>query len=228
MSAKVINGIVISNMNYSDNSSIVKIISENRIITFLAQGTNKPLSKNRTSLFLFTYGEYEIFLARLNNKISKLKKGNIFKQINFDLFSNIFKEIEEILYYLKFATNSTKKFFNHFKTFIENVTKYNYFLAKTFLLFQMLELFGYKQTTDKCLECYSNKNLKYFAIHKGGFVCWIHSKKNEIKPINELKTFYYLGFDITIYLQFADPSANLNIYKEIKQFLNENLISKKI
>ncbi|VEU59584.1 DNA repair protein RecO [Mesomycoplasma neurolyticum] len=223
MSAKILEAIVIYNQDYKENDSIVKVISRNKVITFLAQGTQKPLSKNRTSLMLLTYGEYEIFLARLNNKMSKLKKGTIIQQINFELLSQIFLELKDILFYLSFISTSNSKFFNHLISFIQNVNKYNYFVAKTFILFHLLELFGYKQVTDKCLECFSNKNLKTFSVAKGGFLCYLHSKKENIKTLEELKTFYYLNFDINLYLKFATPSANFKIYKEIQEFLNENV-----
>lgn len=84
MPEKIIKGIVISTQNYGDFDQIVKIATSTGIISFIALGTLRPTSKNRTSLNLGTLAEFEIFLARQDGKVSKLKKAHLVKELNLD------------------------------------------------------------------------------------------------------------------------------------------------
>ncbi|UWD34461.1 DNA repair protein RecO [Mesomycoplasma molare] len=224
MSTTLIKGIVIDYKEYENNDAIVKILTTKKVISFLAKGVRKPLSKNRNSLLLLTIGEYELFLSRLNNSMSKLKKGNIIENFNFLDKKNIYEEFLEIMRYIKILEYSNKEFFDLLEYSLKIAKNNNIFFIKTYILFKILTFLGYKQTADKCIECYSNKNLNDFKIFSGGMTCKIHTQNASYKSIEDLKTFYYLSHSLEIYLKFANVKSNYTIYKEIKEFINENII----
>jgi len=74
-------GIVIKQINYDDFDQIVTILTDTELITFIALGVRKMTSKNRVALQLGNVIEVELFRARLKNKVSKLKRANLVKQL---------------------------------------------------------------------------------------------------------------------------------------------------
>ncbi|MGZ9413396.1 DNA repair protein RecO [Mycoplasma sp. Z386] len=224
MSSTTTKGIVINYQEYDDYDAIVKIITNKRIISFLARGVRKVHSKNRSSLLLLNEAEFEIFLARLNNRMSKLKKATLISF--FDLQNNSFSytELQEILFYLDKLEYSNSYLYELIKQSIKIANKENVFFIKTYLLCHLLEYFGYKQSFDKCVTCKSNKELRDFQFFEGGFSCKYHFKTSFQRTIEELKTFYYLSHSLEVYIKFANYKANFSIYKEIKQFIKENII----
>ncbi|WGI36537.1 DNA repair protein RecO [Mesomycoplasma lagogenitalium] len=223
MSSKIIKGIVIANNDFNDHDAIVKIITNKKIISFVALGVRKPNSKNRPSLLVWTLGEYEIFLSRLNNKLSKLKKGTIIKTIDHLQMTSFLSEMQEILYYLNKLEISNHQLFTNLNDFISLANGENIYYCKTFLLFKITENFGFKQNLRSCVECNSNQNLRDFQLYSGGFLCKFHSKDNIFRSIEELKTFYYLNYSMSDYIKLANSYANLIIYREIINFLKENI-----
>ncbi|SYV91732.1 DNA repair protein RecO, partial [Mesomycoplasma hyorhinis] len=83
MSAEIIKGLILQVYEFQEKDLIVKTITNKRIFSFVALGTRKPESKNKFALLESSISELEIFLSRLNNKLSKLKKATT--EISLDL-----------------------------------------------------------------------------------------------------------------------------------------------
>ncbi|MBN3534433.1 DNA repair protein RecO [Mycoplasma procyoni] len=222
----IIRGIVIKAYDYGEFDQIVTIVTENfkrHFITFLAQGVRKPISKNRAAILPFTYGEYEIFVSRYSDKVSKLKKGHIISQVDYTKTMQMINQVSEVSFWISKAEKITQKTFESFKYMIEKATFENIRKAKTFVLYQLLESLGYKQNFKNCVVCGTTKDLRDFQIFNGGFTCKLHTQNFPGRNINELKGFFYLGFDVENYITFATDDANYTLFEEIKHFLKENV-----
>lgn len=81
MSESIIKGYVVNRIDYQQNDEIITILDENgNRIPVISLGSRKITSKNGRNLFLGNYCEFEIFMARVDNKVSRLKKCNAIVQ----------------------------------------------------------------------------------------------------------------------------------------------------
>lgn len=216
MSAKIINGYVLSRVN-KETDAIIKLICPFGFLSFFAMGVNKPNSKNNVALQLGNFIECEVFLARAQDKLSKLKKATIIDQ--FDLINkpysvNLLKAIK----FSRYVELNSLDFFAIFDQFIKNIHKNSYF-ALTWFLYRLLKILGYAQVNDKCIECSSNQNIIEIDISKGGFICNKHNKN--ITNINTLKNFLLLSNDINEYIKLANDFGD----KELKDMFEKFIMS---
>lgn len=83
MSESIIKGYVVNRIDYQQNDEIITILDENgNRIPVISLGSRKITSKNGRNLFLGNYCEFEIFMARIANKVSRLKKCNAIVQVD--------------------------------------------------------------------------------------------------------------------------------------------------
>jgi DNA repair protein RecO (recombination protein O) len=81
MSSNMINGYLINKIPYKDFDEIITFIDKKGIrYTCISFGSKKIKSKNGRNLFIGSYIEFELFLARTENKISKLKKATVINE----------------------------------------------------------------------------------------------------------------------------------------------------
>lgn len=221
MAEKILQVVVldIQNANTSDNDAIVQVYSKNGIFSLLAKGVNKSESKNRVNLQIGSLVEIEYFQARLNNKMSLLKKATLISDID---YSNRFN-----LIFIQKAVNLLKHFPKPYYTLFEAyVNCLNYLglgknsMLYTYLLAHTLNYFGIGVNVSKCCECNSPSNLCDFKFYKGGFLCGNHM--SEQRWTKELKSIYYMYHDLKIFLQICISKVNQTIFYELNQYLEEN------
>lgn len=83
MAAQIVKGYIVKRMDYQLNDEIITILAENgQLISCISLGSRKIISKNGRNLFLGNFCEFEIFIARTENKLSRLKKCNAINQVN--------------------------------------------------------------------------------------------------------------------------------------------------
>ncbi|UUD34788.1 DNA repair protein RecO [Mycoplasmopsis caviae] len=221
MAEKIMQVVVldIKNSPSSDNDAIVEVYSKKGIFFLLAKGINKSESKNRTNLQLGSLVEIEFFQARIQNKMSLLKKATLISDID---YANRFN-----LIYIQKAITLLKQFPKAYYPLFESyVNTLNYLgigknsLLFTFLLSHTLNYFGLGVNVSKCCECNSPSNLCDFKFYKGGFLCGTHMVNQ--RWTKELKSIYYMYHDIKIFLQICISKVNQTILCELKEYLEEN------
>jgi len=80
MAEQNIQGYLIKKIDYQVFDEIITFIgTDGNKYTCLSLGSKRITSKNARNLFLGNYCEFEVFLARHKDKISKLKKVHILK-----------------------------------------------------------------------------------------------------------------------------------------------------
>ena len=219
MAAIILEGFVIRKQNYKDKDLIVTILTPDGKFSFLALGVRKIESKNRVALQLGNLIEIEVFKARLNNKLSKLKKAHNIKEFPFQVsdiasvMMVILKIINKINQPNYFFYKALDQAFDYFGT------EYNHQI-KTYFKYLNLKHHGLNPIMNKCCECGSFKNILDFNWDKGGFLCSKHALKKT--PLIKLKSYEALSLGIAKYIK-TTSKINFNIDKEIelyaKQFL---------
>ena len=210
-------GIVIKQVDYDDYDQIVTILTQSTIISFIALGVRKMNSKNRIALQLGNIIEVEIFRARLKNKLSKLKRAHLIKQLPIKSSDTALVWLT-ILKYISQIESSSPKFF---QAILESYkywgTKLNHYI-KTYILFHLLEIKGAQPVNNKCMRCGRYDRINGFEFYQGGFTCVYHSKK--IRSIEYLKGIQNLFISFDSYIK---TSAYINkiIFNEILAYLHE-------
>lgn len=215
-----VESIIIKEDDYQEFDKILKVMTSNKIFTVIALGVRKSFSKNRNGIILGSYSELEIFEARLNNKISKLKKAHLIK--NFDILNeenNLI--VKELFTYLNKIEKNTQMVFNAYLECLNEYGKgYNYFI-KTYIVSKILRPLGLKVNFEACYECKSNKNLANFSFFEGGFSCKNHAKK--ILETNLLRSYYFLNISFKKYLDNTSSEKNALIFQNLKNYIDENV-----
>lgn len=210
-------GIVIKKIDYDDYDQIVTILTEKEIITFIALGVRKMTSTNRIPLQLGNIIEVEIFRARLKDKISKLKRANLIKQLPIKSSDTALVWMI-ILKYLSHIKEAASKLF---RSILETYSFWGKDLnhhIKTYIIFHFLETNGIKPMDKNCIDCGRYDRINGFEFYKGGFTCYYHSKK--VRSLEYLKGIQNLfaGFN-----KYKETSAFINksIFQELVAYLNE-------
>ncbi|QJR44322.1 DNA repair protein RecO [Mycoplasma miroungirhinis] len=214
---KIYKGIVINKQPYADADEIVTILTPSKKITFVAKGTQKPLSKNRVSLQLLNVIEVEIFEARLVSKISKLKTSTTVISFNLNTDKIVTIKLLKLLNALKenfyLVTDICFDLF-------ENFGYGNDFKILLYILNQALYCFGLYPNYKGCVICNRKDQITNFEFYQGGYLCFKHSNVN--KDSEYLKSIYFLNKDFDEYQKNFNKFYIREVFNELWQFLEEN------
>ena len=220
MASTILQGLVINKKDFQEKDLIVEILTEQEYLTFIALGTRKLSSKNRFSLEIGNIIEVEIFKARLNNKMSKLKKATLVLQVPLEK-----ENIAKIVFDLVKKINQSNKSFSPllFKSINESFKYLDtqvYLQVKTYVLFNFLACLGIYPSQNGCLVCKSAKRINGFSFEQGGFSCFYHTKNK--RSLEELKAIYSL---FQSFEKYKDTSSLINkkLYLEIEKVINKQL-----
>ncbi|ARU91455.1 DNA repair protein recO [Spiroplasma clarkii] len=164
MSAVKIEGIVLDSIDYDDFAKIVKVFSKQfGILSFFAPGVNKEGSKNKYSVQNLTCSEFEIFKARKDEKVSKLKTGRLivdFYAIATNYNNYVFVSIlVNLLTQLLPPGFKAVNIYYAFKTVLENMkAKRNGFLNYAIFLLYFIQNSEYRLRTNRCSRCKKTTN----------------------------------------------------------------------
>lgn len=186
-------GYVIRRLEYCDFDEIITILTdESELITLLSKGSRKPLSKNGRNLFIGNYCNFEVFLARSKEKISRLKKAISIEEIDWRMewFTPFNLLNEFVSNYQLFNRDLINVYINLRQLIID--CKYDELSLILIVLEQIIVLNGISIEVNKCIEC-GNKKIRNLSLKKHGFVCFDHFDPNEIEfTIDECKLIHHL------------------------------------
>ncbi|WP_235746469.1 recombination protein O N-terminal domain-containing protein [Mycoplasmopsis alligatoris] len=194
-----------------EKTSILSVLTNQGILKLYAFGLNSPLSKNRSNLIPASIVEIEYFQARLNNKMSKLKKSNTLKSFDSTiLFNSMFAQ--KLVYILSLFTgkNNILDIYEKLIDFV-GFGKNSYIL--TIICSYLLKLHGSEPNFYKCCVCLSTKKIVDFEFFLGGFLCNLHSDKSLNNET--LEAYYLLRNDHKKYLSNVSLEINKEIYLKL-------------
>jgi len=88
---------------------------------------------------------------------------------------------------------------------------------------QFLKILGFRPILDRCIECGSRINNKFFSFDRKGVVCETHCEKNDVSIIDEQRKCLNFLFDYT-FQNFSQIIIIKEILKEkeyLQRFLNK-------
>lgn len=217
MKIEKVEGIVISETNYSESSKILNLLTrEFGLIGVISKGCRKTKSKLRSVSTKFIYGYFHIYY----------KEDGLSTLIDVDLidsFKNIRSDIKKITY-LSYITELTYQVAkqtddNLFSLFIESVKKIEEKIDEeiitNILEIKLLDVLGIMPVIDGCSLCGSSEDIVTINVDDGGYVCKdciTNEKIYSDKMIKLIRMFTLV--DIS-------KITKLSIHDEVKRELNE-------
>ena len=217
-----VEGIVVSETNYSETSKILNIITKQHgLIGVISKGCRNLKSPLRSVSSRLTYGKFIIYYKK--DKLSTLTEVNVINS-----FKNLKKDITKISYasYLLELSQQVYKQ-NHsndiLKLLIEGLTKidegFDPLVIMNIIELKYLEYLGVMPIIDECAICGSKQNIKTLSSYKGGYICnkcYSNEKLVSEKTIKLIRMFYYVDISKISKLEISDKAKN-----EINIFLND-------
>ena len=215
-------GIVISESDYSETSKILKVLTKKYgIISVLSKGCKKLKSELRSVSSKLTYGNFNIIYKE--NKLSTLISVDVKNR-----FKNILSDIEKISYsafILELAQQVAKQNYNSlvYDLLISSLIKidegFDALVITNILEIKYLDLLGTMPVLDSCVVCGSKTGIATVSSYKGGYLCNKCKGNEKIvdeKTIKLLRMFYYVDIDKISKLEINDKNKF-----EINRFIDE-------
>lgn len=218
---KKIEGIVVSELTYKDNSKIINIFTKDGIIGIIAKGAKKIKSPFFGTTSKFTYGIFNIFYKE--NGLSSLVEvdllnnyQNIKKNINLIGYATYITELSMQVY----KHEQNKNIFNLYISCLNKINEgYNPLVITNILKLKLLDYLGIKPVIDKCIMCGNKNDIITISSYLGGYVCKNCYKDEKIvspKTISLIRILYYVDINKITKLDISDK-----IIKEIDDFTND-------
>lgn len=218
---KEIEGIVISELDYKESSKIIKIITEEGIISIIAKGARKLKSDIRNTTTKLTYGIFHMYYKEdgLSTLISVDIKDN-FKNIKKDI-----KTVSYTSYLIELSTQVMKQNNNPsvYKLLVDSLKKINemfdYEIITNILELKYLDYLGVMPIIDECSICGSKNSIATISGRDGGYICnncLTNQPLVDEKTIKLIRMFYYVDISKISNLDISNKSI-----LEISNFLDD-------
>lgn len=222
MKLQKVEGIIVSETNYSESSKILNILTkEYGLISAISKGCRKIKSKLRAVSTKLTYGYFHIYYKE--NGLSNITCVDII-----DNFKNIVSNLVNITYaaYITELTTQVIKQNNDnniYELFISSLKKINENfkpdIITSILEIKYLEYLGVKPSIDACSICGSTNNIFTIDPKYGGYICkdcYTDQIKVSSKTVKIIRMFYYVDIDKITKLDISNDTM-----KEINNFIDE-------
>ena len=222
MLTRKIEGIVISETNYSESSKILNVLTKDLgIISVISKGCRKLKSKLRSVSTKLTYGDF-IVNYKENGISTLIEVDNLYD------FKNIMSDINRISYasyILELASGVAKQNSSEevFTILISSLKKINEGLDPLIISMvvelQYLKFLGIDISLDCCSNCGSTTNILTLSSDRGGYICkecYLNELIVSEKSIKVIRLLYYADIDKITKLNLASQTI-----KEINKFLEE-------
>ena len=207
----VIEGIVVSEVSYSETSKIINILTPTGIIGCMAKGAKGLKSNLRVGTTKITYGKF--YISKKEEKLSILTGVDIIND-----FKNIKKDIVKISYatYIVDLASQVMKHnvdSNVFNILLSALIKINEnfspVIITNILELKYLEYLGVMPIIDECAICGSKTSIATLSSSRGGLIV-------SDKTIKLIRMFYYVDISKISSLDISNKSI-----LEISNFLDD-------
>ena len=222
MKIESVEGIVLSEVNYSESSKILNVFTPDYgLIGIMSKGCRNMKSKLRGVSRKLLYGTFHIYY----------KEKGLSTLIGVDIinsFSNTLKDLEKVSYasYLLDLTsqvvkqNDSNEIYELLvNTLIKIEDNLNPVALTNILELKYLNYLGVTPSLDACTYCGSDKQIVTISSDAGGFICR-DCYKNELlvsdKTIKMIRMYYYVDIKNIQKLDVSNEITN-----EITRFLDD-------
>ena len=222
MKIESVEGIVISETNYSESSKILNVLTkEHGLIGIMSKGCRSMKSKLRGVSRKLIYGTFHIYYKP--NGISTLIGVDILSS-----FSETLTDLERISYasYILDLThqvlkqNEEEEIFDLLKdTLLKIEEGLNPIALTNILEVKLLDYLGVSPSIDACAHCGSDKQIVTLSSDAGGYVCkncYNNEPLVSDKTIKMIRMYYYVDIKNITKLEVSD-----SVSFEINRFLED-------
>jgi len=219
---KKIEGIVLTETPYGDNSKIINVLTADLgLIGLMCKGAKSLRNPLRTKTVRFTYAAFHIDYKE--GKLSKLLDVDII-----DNFKNIRSDIELISYatyiteltYQVYKQNNDNEIYELYKkSLIKINNNLNPLIITNILELKYLDYLGVGLNLNGCIKCGNKSNIVTIDPDVGGYICnkcYIKEKILSKKTIIMIRRYYLINIDT-----ISKININEEIVREIDEFLNK-------
>lgn len=217
-----IEGIIISEKDYSETSKILNIITKNHgIIGVIAKGCKSLKSELRSVTGKLTYGYFNLYYK--SGKLSPLISVDVI-----DSFRAIKSDIRKISY-ASFILDLTEQVMKQthrediYDLLIASLIKvnegYDPMVIANILELKYLDYLGVMPIIDACAVCGATNSIATLSSNKGGYICNKCHKNEKIvssKTIKMIRMFCYVEIAKISKLDISEQ-----VKREINSFLDE-------
>lgn len=222
MKIESIEGVVLTETNYSESSKILNVLTkEHGLIGIMSKGCRNMKSKLRGVSRKLIYGTFHIYY----------KEKGLSTLIGVDVknsFSKILTDLEKISYasFILDLTNQVVKqnenneIFELLKdTLIKIEEGLNPIALTNILELKMLDYLGVSPNIDCCSECGSDKQIVTLSSDRGGYICkecYNNEPLVSEKTIKMIRMYYYVNIKNITKLDVSNE-----VTFEINRFLDD-------
>lgn len=217
-----VEGISLSETNYSESSKILNVLTrEHGIIGIMSKGSRKMKSKLRGVSRKLMYGKYHIYYRE--NGLSTLIGVDVIN--SFDKTVMDLKKVSYASYIIDLISqvakqNDDEEIFDLLKnTLLKIDENYDPEILTCILELQALKYLGVAPSLDGCSICGNSKNIVTLDSTAGGYICSECYNQGAIvdsKTIKLVRMFYYVDIE-----KISKLKVSPDLLKEIRTFLDD-------
>ena len=221
MKIEKVEGIVVSETNYSESSKILNIYTkEHGTIGVIAKGSRSLKSKLRSVSTKLTYGFFQMYYKE--DSLSTLISVDVINSLK-NIKSDI-KKISYASYIIDLVVQVNKQceedIFDLFRASLLKLEEgLDPLVITNILEIKLLEVLGVMPSIDCCSVCGSQSDIVTISVDQGGYLCkncvTTEDKIYDEKVIKLLRMYYYVDIEKITKLEVKE-----NIEKEINEFLD--------
>ena len=222
MEIKKIEGIVISETNYSESSKIINVLTkELDIIGVISKGCRNIKSRLRSVSCKLTYGDFHIYYKKDGlSTIISVDVKDTFSKIKTDIYkisyASFLLELTEQVY----KQNNNSEIYDLFIHALEKINEgFDPAVITNIIELKYLDYLGIGLQLDGCSICGNTEDIVTISGKYGGYLCKNCCNDLPIfssKSIKLMRMFYYV--DIS---KISKLDLHYDTMKEINNFLDE-------
>ena len=221
MKIESVEGIVLSETNYSESSKILNVFTKDYgIIGIMSKGCRNIKSKLRGVSRKLIYGTFHIYH----------KEKGLSTLISVDVISSFSKTLMDLervsfsMYLLDLVNqvvkeNDDPEVFDLLKESLIKIEKgFNPIVITNILELKLLDYLGVHPNIDGCSVCGNNKDIITLSADSGGYLCRNCYSNQELvsdKTVKMIRMYYYVDIKNITKLE-----VSTEVTKEINNFLN--------
>ena len=222
MKIECVEGIILSETNYSESSKILNILTkEHGLIGIISKGCRNMKSKLRGVSRKLLHGKFNIYYKE--NSLSTLINVDVINS-----YSKIIMDLEKVSY-ASFIIELTSQVIkqnnddNIYELLKDTLNKieegFNPLVLTNIIELKLLDYLGVMPNIDSCSICGSSKNIVTIDSTSGGYICrncYNNEPLVSEKTIKLIRMFYYVDIKNINKLEVSSDTI-----KEINKFLDD-------
>lgn len=218
---KKIEGIIISEYPFEENSKIINIFTKEGIISVIAKGAKRLKSPFFGTTMRFTYGIFNIVYKEKGlSKLVDADTINDYRSIKKDISKTSYTIYMTELIIQVYKHENNKNIYDLYLMSIKKIEEgYDALVIVDIIKLKLLDYLGIRPVIDSCVECGSTKDIVTISSYRGGYLCKNCHKNEKIvnaKTISLIRMLYYVDLEKITKIDISDE-----VKIEIDNFIND-------